>query len=152
VKGVPCTWVALAVGFGLAQPNGLANRARGPFPNRGGTQPWRQPRWGGGGPVHPATTSGEGGGGSGLGHEGVVGIPIEAKTGRRLTRNQASHGGEARAERNIDGGTDRRSVQQAGWSGSCTGSPWCLRRKEWGGLDRRRCGTTQLGSGGRPVV
>jgi hypothetical protein len=120
----------MVVGFGLAQPNGPANQARGPFPNRGGTRPWWQPRRGGGGPAHPATTGGEGGGESGLGHEGAAGIPLEAKTGRRLTGNQTSHGGEARAERNDGGGTGGRAMQQAGWSGSCTVSPWCLRRME----------------------
>jgi hypothetical protein len=40
-----------------------------------------------------ATTGGEGGGESGLGHEGAAGIPIEVKTRWRLTENRASHGG-----------------------------------------------------------
>jgi hypothetical protein len=54
--------------------------------------------------VHPVTTGGEGDGESGLGHEGAAGIPMEAKMGQRLTGNQASHSGEARAERNGGGG------------------------------------------------
>jgi hypothetical protein len=71
-------------------------------------------------------------------HDGAVGIPIEVKTGWRLTKNRASHDGEAQAERNGGGGVGQRSMQQAGWSGSYTGSPWCLRRMEWGGLGQRR--------------
>jgi hypothetical protein len=71
-------------------------------------------------------------------HDGAVGIPIEVKTGRWLSRNWASHNGEARAERNGGGSSGRRSMQQAGSSGSYTGSPWCLWRMEQGGLGRRR--------------
>jgi hypothetical protein len=92
-----------------------------------GSSGWRRP-------VHPATTGGEGYGERVQGHEGAAGIPIEAKTWRRLTGNQASHGGEAQAGRNGGRGTGQKSMQQAGWSGSCTGSPWCLRRTERGRL------------------
>jgi hypothetical protein len=69
-------------------------------------------------PAHPATTGGDGGGEHGLGHEGAAGIPIEAKTGQRLTGNQASYGGKARAGRNGNGGMGRELMQHAGWSRS----------------------------------
>jgi hypothetical protein len=61
--------------------------------------------------VHPTATGGEGGRESGLGHEGAAEIPIEAKIGWKLTGNRASHGGEARAERNDGGGIGQRSMQ-----------------------------------------
>jgi hypothetical protein len=68
-------------------------------------------------PAHSVTIGGEGGGESGLGHEGVAGIPIEAKTGQRLRQRGTV------AEAWGRGRCNRRVGREAtlGCPGSCRG-------------------------------
>jgi hypothetical protein len=68
-------------------------------------------------PAHSVTIGGEGGGESGLGHEGVAGIPIVAKTGQRLRQRGTA------AEAWGRGRCNRRVGREAtlGCPGSCRG-------------------------------
>jgi hypothetical protein len=133
---VLCTWAALAVGFGLAQPNGSAKSSMRPLPKQGrhsavvAATPGR--RW----PGRSRLAGDEEWQGEDQEHEEGALNWLEGLVGKEAHRGRGAGNGDG----GLVMGNDRDSSDQRspGQSGSSTGSPWCLRRTEWGGLSQRR--------------